>query len=106
MNVKKFTAGSSRDAWRQIRETLGPDAVIFSNRNTDDGVEILAMASEDMPALAMSRQAMQQPPVQQRVAVSRDANGSGIEPSQAIEHSAAQTEARVWRTRKAVRTKE
>lgn len=104
MNVKKFIAGSSRDAWRQVREALGPDAVIFSNRNTDDGVEILAMANEDMPLLAKPRLAMQrppQPPVQQRAA-----DGSGGEPPQAIEHSAAQAEARVWRTRKAVRARE
>jgi len=66
MNVKKFIAGSSRDAWRQVREALGPDAVILSNRNIDDGVEILAMANEDMSSLvvpAMSKDAMPRPAV-------------------------------------------
>jgi len=51
MNVKKFIANSSREAWRQVREALGPDAVILSNRNISDGVEILAMANEDMTTL-------------------------------------------------------
>ena len=54
MNVKKFVAASSREAWRNVRETLGPDAVILSNRTVDGGVEILAMANEDMSTLAAS----------------------------------------------------
>ena len=64
MNVKKFIANSSREAWRQVRESLGPDAVILSNRNIEDGVEILAMANEDMTSLvvpAMAREAMPRP---------------------------------------------
>ncbi len=52
MNVKKFSATSSREALRQVREALGPDAVILSNRNLNGLVEILALASEDMSSLA------------------------------------------------------
>lgn len=52
MNVKKFTAHTSREAWRQVREALGPDAVILSNRTVNGMVEILALAPEDMSALA------------------------------------------------------
>lgn len=52
MNVKKFSASTSRDAWRQVREALGPDAVILSNRTINGMVEILALASEDMSSLA------------------------------------------------------
>lgn len=51
MNVRKFTASTSRDAWRLVREALGPDAVILSNRTVEGGVEILALAGEDMPSL-------------------------------------------------------
>jgi len=51
MNVKKFTAPTSREAWRQVREALGPDAVILSNRTINGTVEILALAPEDMSAL-------------------------------------------------------
>ena len=52
MNVKKFSASSSREALRQVRDALGPDAVILSNRNLNGLVEILALASEDMSSLA------------------------------------------------------
>ncbi|MEC5217513.1 flagellar biosynthesis protein FlhF [Actimicrobium sp. GrIS 1.19] len=52
MNVKKFSASSSREALRQVREALGPDAVILSNRNLNGMVEILALASDDMTSLA------------------------------------------------------
>ena len=52
MNVKKFTAASSRDALRKVREELGPDAVILSNRQTDGVVEILALASDDAASLS------------------------------------------------------
>jgi flagellar biosynthesis protein FlhF len=52
MNVKKFSANTSREAWRQVREALGPDAVILSNRNVNGLVEILALAPEDMSALS------------------------------------------------------
>jgi flagellar biosynthesis protein FlhF len=52
MNVRKFTGSTSREAWHLVREALGPDAVILSNRSVDGGVEILALAGEDMAALA------------------------------------------------------
>ena len=52
MNVKKFTAASSRDALRKVREALGPDAVILSNRQTDGVVEILALANDDAASLS------------------------------------------------------
>lgn len=52
MNVKKFVAANSRDALRLVREALGPDAVILSNRSVDGGIELVALASEDMAALA------------------------------------------------------
>ena len=52
MNVKKFSATSTREALRMVRDALGPDAVILSNRNVNGSVEILALASEDMSSLA------------------------------------------------------
>jgi len=52
MNVKKFTAATSREALRKVREALGPDAVILSNRPVDGVVEILALANEDAASLA------------------------------------------------------
>jgi flagellar biosynthesis protein FlhF len=52
MNVKKFTAATSRDALRKVREALGPDAVILSNRPVDGVVEILALDNDAVAALA------------------------------------------------------
>ena len=52
MNVKKFTAATSRDALRKVREALGPDAVILSNRPVDGIVEILALANDDVASMA------------------------------------------------------
>ncbi len=52
MNVKKFLAHSSREALRQVRDALGPDAVILSNRSVAGGVEILALAHDDIASLA------------------------------------------------------
>jgi len=52
MNVKKFTAPTSREALRKVREALGPDAVILSNRPVDGVVEILALDNDDVASLA------------------------------------------------------
>jgi flagellar biosynthesis protein FlhF len=52
MNVKKFTAATSREALRKVRDALGPDAVILSNRPVDGEVEILALDNDDVASLA------------------------------------------------------
>ncbi len=51
MNVKKFFANSSREAMAKVRDALGQDAVILSNRAVNGGVEVLALAPEDMSSL-------------------------------------------------------
>jgi flagellar biosynthesis protein FlhF len=52
MNVKRIVAKTSREAMRQLRDTLGPDAVILSNRAVEGGVEVLALPAEDIAAMA------------------------------------------------------
>ncbi len=52
MNVKRIVAKTSREAMRQLRDELGPDAVILSNRAVEGGVEVLAMPAEDIAAFA------------------------------------------------------
>jgi flagellar biosynthesis protein FlhF len=52
MNVRKFSAPTSREALRMVRDALGADAVILSNRSVNGNVEILALASADMASLA------------------------------------------------------
>ncbi|KVD90311.1 flagellar biosynthesis protein FlhF [Burkholderia stagnalis] len=53
MNIRKFTGATSRDALRLVREALGADAVVLSNRTLDDGsVEIVALADAELSAIA------------------------------------------------------
>lgn len=49
--VRKFYAGSTREALRQVRDALGPDAIILSNRQVAGGVEIMAVSDNDAAAL-------------------------------------------------------
>ncbi len=42
MRIRRFTASEMRDAIRSVRDELGPDAVILSNRKSADGVEVVA----------------------------------------------------------------
>ncbi|MDR2614054.1 MAG: flagellar biosynthesis protein FlhF [Candidatus Accumulibacter sp.] len=48
MNVRKFVALTTREALRKVKELLGPDAIILSNRAVPCGVEIMAVAASDM----------------------------------------------------------
>jgi len=48
MNVRKFIAVTARDALHKVKELLGPDAIILSNRAIPGGVEIMAVAASDM----------------------------------------------------------
>ncbi|MDR2188659.1 MAG: flagellar biosynthesis protein FlhF [Azonexus sp.] len=52
MNVRKFIAANPRDALRKVKETLGNDAIILSNRGIPGGVEIMAVAARDMAMIA------------------------------------------------------
>lgn len=47
MNIKRVVARDMRSALRLVRETLGPEAVILSNRQTEDGVEVIAAVDFD-----------------------------------------------------------
>jgi flagellar biosynthesis protein FlhF len=51
MSIKRFFGTTTRDALRMVRDALGPDGVILSNRSVDGGVEILALGAEDITAL-------------------------------------------------------
>ncbi len=44
MNVKRYTARTSRDALALVRQALGEDAVVLSTQPCAEGVEVLAMS--------------------------------------------------------------
>ena len=47
MKIKRYFAADTRKALRMVRDDLGPDAIIISNRSADGGVEILAAEDFD-----------------------------------------------------------
>ena len=47
MSIRKFIAPTTRQAMKEIRDELGSDAMILSNRQTERGVEIVAIANGD-----------------------------------------------------------
>ncbi|SFE52218.1 flagellar biosynthesis protein FlhF [Nitrosomonas sp. Nm166] len=51
MKVKRYIASTSKEALRQVKEELGADAVILSNRKTKNGIEIMALADSEMSSL-------------------------------------------------------
>ncbi len=51
--MKSFVAADMRSALRMVREELGDDAVILSNRRVANGIELLAAADMPPPAPAL-----------------------------------------------------
>jgi flagellar biosynthesis protein FlhF len=54
MNIRKFIAPTARQALKDIRNELGDEAVILSNRKAGDGVEIIALANEEITKMTDS----------------------------------------------------
>ncbi len=48
MKPRKFVGASSRDVLRQVRDALGPDALILSNAKVAGGIEVVAMPSSSI----------------------------------------------------------
>jgi flagellar biosynthesis protein FlhF len=51
MSIKRFFGKTTSEALRKVRDALGSDGVILSNRAADGGVEILAVSNNDMTAM-------------------------------------------------------
>ena len=47
MKIKRFAGSDMRQAIRKVRDALGPDAVILSNRKIAEGVEVVAAIDYD-----------------------------------------------------------
>ena len=84
MNIKRFFATSSREVLNMVRNELGADAVIVSNRSTDGGNEILAVRGSDMDNLISNKTPtetktksvsaeIKEPVIKEQVAVEDDA---------------------------------
>ncbi len=58
MNVKRFTGRNSREAMQKVKAAFGDDAIVLSTKPaTEGGIEILAMASDSVPAIETHAQA-------------------------------------------------
>lgn len=54
MKIERFFASDMRQALRQVREALGSDAVILSNKSVEGGVELVAAMDYDAQAFQTS----------------------------------------------------
>lgn len=61
MKIKRFFAKDMRTALKEVKEELGPDAVIMSNKKLADGVEIVAAIDNDRAPVAAPASAPTQP---------------------------------------------
>jgi len=52
MTVKRFVGATARDCLRRVKEEMGPDAVVISNKAVENGVEIVAMSPESLDAIS------------------------------------------------------
>lgn len=56
MKVRRYVAATSREAMRKVKNDLGGEAVILSNRKISGGVEIMALADSEMTNLVGAHQ--------------------------------------------------
>ncbi|MGB3430970.1 MAG: flagellar biosynthesis protein FlhF, partial [Achromobacter sp.] len=78
MKISRFFGANSRDVMRQVRQVLGPDALIVSNRSVDGGVEVLATVEGAFDDTAHEVAAPRQDAAQSRPADVRPQAPAGI----------------------------
>ena len=61
MNVKRYVAETAREALRRVKEELGPDAIVVSNKAVPGGVEIMALSADGLDALSRASAAPSRP---------------------------------------------
>ncbi|MBV8659660.1 MAG: flagellar biosynthesis protein FlhF [Burkholderiales bacterium] len=67
MVVKKFQGATTREVLKLVRDELGPDALILSNRQLPDGhIEIMAVADTEVAALDSAKPSPSRQPVAPR----------------------------------------
>jgi len=88
MKIKRFQAADVRQAIKEVRDVLGPDAVILSNNRVDGGVEIVAATDYDESQFQQPRQAevKQEPKVEINPSVSIPVQQPQFEPALAAQN--------------------
>ena len=76
MKIKRFVAPDMRQALRMVRETLGDDAVILSNKSIAEGVELTA-------AVDLLTDDVEEPPAAPAVRTQRETPAADVRPRRA-----------------------
>jgi len=58
MKIKRFVAKDMRTALTEVKEFLGPDAIILSNKKVAEGVEIVAAIDPESQNAASQKPAL------------------------------------------------
>ncbi len=91
MKIRRFQGSNTREVLGQIRQSLGADAVILSNRNLAEGVEIVAAIDFDEEAVAAPAvtwpQALRQEekPRAESPRLEDERESKGVQPTRAVE---------------------
>lgn len=98
MKIKRFFAEDMRRALLQVKETLGPDAVIMSNKKVNGGIEIVAAVDPDAaPAQPAEEATAQQEPTPanslSELLQRQSASAAGTSPTAAAAEGSQQTTA-------------
>ena len=75
MNVKRFTARTSREAFALVRQAFGEDAVVLSTRPAAEGVEVTAMSPDSLDQIEKVAAPTPEP---ERVAPNARARGDSL----------------------------
>lgn len=93
MKIKRFVAPDMRTAFALVRQEQGPDAVILSNRMTDDGVEIVAASNYDETLVQRTLESMRPAAGIPAPASTRHAQPAATHPASAAPMSPAEAAA-------------
>ncbi len=92
MKIKRFHAADVRQAIKEVREVLGPDAVILSNNRVDGGVEIVAATDYDETAFKQ----FAQPETQSNEAIPRVEINPAPDVPPPPRHAQATPDTNIW----------
>jgi flagellar biosynthesis protein FlhF len=62
---RRFVASTATEALSMVKQAIGPDAILLSNREVDEGIEIIAMAQDQFKEIAPRAAARSQLPPSQ-----------------------------------------
>jgi len=77
LGPRRFVAATATEALSMVKQAIGPDAILLSNREVDDGIEIIAMAQDQFKEIAPRATARSQGPAVQPVFSQRPRTDAG-----------------------------